>query len=277
VLNHYDVLGVEQNADLDAIRRAWRVKVRLLHPDKHQGSPRDVQAEAESETLRVNYAWDTLRDPEKRRQYDLFLVHGRGYAGNGGSYARTNGANGANGAPNGKRRPPPKSANAPEADLEVTCLLCKTAQHVPRAAGRYDCTNCGMAWQFAKCEGCNKIDPVAERRMTWKCESCGRQQNATWGVGARQVFCVKCKARTEVAAGADRFNCAGCGIEHLRCGCGFHRTTPILPWPSWRCPKCKRVNRQAPQRSFYIAQFLLVVGAIFFVIVGLILLAGLLS
>ena len=275
MLNHYDVLGVEQNADLDAIRRAWRVKVRLLHPDKHQGSPHDVQAEAASETLRVNRAWDTLRDPEKRSDYDRFLVNGkRANGANGGATAW--GYRASNGAPNGKRRPPPKSANAPEGELEVTCLLCKTVQRVPRAAGRYDCSNCAMAWQFAKCEGCNKIDPVAERRLNWKCESCGRQQNATWGVGARQVFCVRCKARTEVSAGADRFNCAGCGLEHLRCSCGHYRTTPVLPWPSWRCPKCKRVNRQQPQRSFYVAQVLVLIGAVFFVIVGLILLAGLL-
>jgi isocitrate dehydrogenase len=40
-------------ADLDVIRRAWRVKVRLLHPDKHQGSPHDVQAEAASQTYRT--------------------------------------------------------------------------------------------------------------------------------------------------------------------------------------------------------------------------------
>jgi DnaJ-class molecular chaperone len=286
VLNHYDVLGVEQDADLDAIRRAWRVKVRLLHPDKHQGSPGDVQAEAASETLRVNAAWDTLKDPERRRRYDLHLIaarHGRtngtsqGYANgftNGFAGSARNG--GGNSAPNGRRRPPPRSTNAPEGDLEVTCLLCKTVQHVPRTAGRFECTNCAMAWQFAKCEGCNKIDPVAERRTTWKCESCGRQQNATWGVGARQEYCFRCKARTDVAAGVDRFKCAGCGLEHLRCSCGHYRTVPIFPWPSWRCPKCRRVNRQSPQRTFYIAQVVLLVGATLFVIIGMILLAGLL-
>jgi len=75
VSTHYDVLSVEPTAELEAIRRAWRVKVRLLHPDKHRDSPRDVQAEAEKETLRVNIAWDTLRDPEKRHEYDLHLRH----------------------------------------------------------------------------------------------------------------------------------------------------------------------------------------------------------
>jgi curved DNA-binding protein CbpA len=70
VLTHYDVLGVDPAAELETIRRAWRLKVRLLHPDRHQDSPDDVQAEAAKETLRVNNAWDTLRDPEKRHEYD---------------------------------------------------------------------------------------------------------------------------------------------------------------------------------------------------------------
>ena len=75
MLTHYDVLSVEPTAPLETIRRAWRVKVRLLHPDKHRESPQDVQAEAARETLRVNAAWDTLRDPEKRHEYDVHLLH----------------------------------------------------------------------------------------------------------------------------------------------------------------------------------------------------------
>jgi len=75
VLTHYDVLSVEPTAELETIRRAWRVKVRLLHPDRHRDSPKDVQAEAERETLRVNIAWETLRDPRKRHEYDLQILH----------------------------------------------------------------------------------------------------------------------------------------------------------------------------------------------------------
>jgi len=74
VLTHYDVLSVDPTAKLETIRRAWRLKVRLLHPDKHRESPHDVQAEAERETLRVNEAWDTLRDADKRHEYDEYLL-----------------------------------------------------------------------------------------------------------------------------------------------------------------------------------------------------------
>jgi curved DNA-binding protein CbpA len=74
VLSHYDVLSVDPTAEVEAIRRAWRLKVRLLHPDRHRDSPGDVQAEAARETLRVNNAWDTLRDPAKRDEYDEHLL-----------------------------------------------------------------------------------------------------------------------------------------------------------------------------------------------------------
>ena len=68
MLTHYDVLSVDPTAEFETIRRAWRVKVRLLHPDRHRDSPNDVQAEAAKETLRVNNAWETLRDPQKRHR-----------------------------------------------------------------------------------------------------------------------------------------------------------------------------------------------------------------
>jgi curved DNA-binding protein CbpA len=74
MLTHYDVLSVDPTAEFETIQRAWRVKVRLLHPDRHRDSPSDVQAEAAKETLRVNAAWDTLRDPQKRRDYDVYLL-----------------------------------------------------------------------------------------------------------------------------------------------------------------------------------------------------------
>jgi curved DNA-binding protein CbpA len=77
LLTHYDVLGVEPTAELETIRRAWRLRVRLLHPDRYQDAPSDVRAEATRETLRVNEAWETLRDSYKRHEYDAYLS-GRG-------------------------------------------------------------------------------------------------------------------------------------------------------------------------------------------------------
>jgi curved DNA-binding protein CbpA len=77
VLNHYDMLNVDPTADVETIRRAWRVKVRLLHPDMHGSAAAEVRAEAASETRRINIAWNTLGDPDRRRRYDVRLAQDR--------------------------------------------------------------------------------------------------------------------------------------------------------------------------------------------------------
>src|SRR5512140_1841464 len=132
MLNHYDVLGVEPTADLETIRRAWRIKVRLLHPDKHQGAPSDVQAEAASETLRATVAWETLRDPDKRRAYDRTVRVGSN--GNG----RTNGRKGSDDGDGFARAyRATQTQTVGDDDVRVTCMLCSTTQHIPVSSGRF--------------------------------------------------------------------------------------------------------------------------------------------
>jgi DnaJ-class molecular chaperone len=279
VLNHYDVLGVEPTADIETIRRAWRIKVRLLHPDKHQGSPSDVQAEAASETLRATVAWETLRDPDKRRAYDRTVRVETNSRGNGTGTANgagtANGKGNTNGFARAHRAQQTQTVDG-DAELRVTCLLCSTTQHIPVAAGRFECTGCREAWQLAKCETCDKISQIRERRTDWRCGSCSRQQRATWGGSARRVFCTRCKAGTEVGPGVDRFRCAGCGLQHLRCSCGQYRTFPVLPWLTWRCPRCQRLNQISERNALAVGQFLVLVGALILVVIGVVLLAGLL-
>lgn len=58
----YDVLGVTKEANADEIKRAYRTKAKVLHPDKNNGDPtafNDLKA-----------AYDILKDPEKRSYYD---------------------------------------------------------------------------------------------------------------------------------------------------------------------------------------------------------------
>ena len=57
---YYEVLGVEKNADLDSIKKAYRKLVRKYHPDVSK-DPDAVQKTAE-----VNEAYETLKDPQKR-------------------------------------------------------------------------------------------------------------------------------------------------------------------------------------------------------------------
>ncbi|HUB70526.1 MAG TPA: J domain-containing protein [Acidimicrobiales bacterium] len=71
----YAILGVARTANEDEIKRAYLKLARELHPDKHAASPE--QAEANEERFKtVNRAYETLKDPERRRQYDMFGPEG---------------------------------------------------------------------------------------------------------------------------------------------------------------------------------------------------------
>ena len=56
----------------DEIKKAYRKLARENHPDANQGDPA-----AEERFKEIQGAYDTLSDPEKRKQYDTFGANGR--------------------------------------------------------------------------------------------------------------------------------------------------------------------------------------------------------
>ena len=62
----YDVLGVSRDATQDEIKRAYRRLARQNHPDVN------TDPEAERRFKEIGLAYETLSDPARRRQYDLF-------------------------------------------------------------------------------------------------------------------------------------------------------------------------------------------------------------
>jgi len=80
--DYYEVLGVSKTATADEIKKAYRQKAKLYHPDSNQGN----EKEAEAKFKEVSEAYSILSDESKRAQYDRFgadAVNGNGYAGYG--------------------------------------------------------------------------------------------------------------------------------------------------------------------------------------------------
>ena len=62
--NYYDILGVSKDATQDEISKAFKQKARKLHPDVNHAP------NAKEQFQELNEAYETLSDPDKRRQYD---------------------------------------------------------------------------------------------------------------------------------------------------------------------------------------------------------------
>jgi DnaJ-class molecular chaperone len=65
--DYYEILGVSRDADEKEIKRAFRRLARKHHPDVNPGDK-----EAESTFKAVSEAYEVLRDPKKRQQYDMY-------------------------------------------------------------------------------------------------------------------------------------------------------------------------------------------------------------
>ena len=91
--NYYEILGVDKNADLDTIKKAYRKLVRKYHPDVSK------EPDAVQKTAEVNEAYETLKDTQKRTEYDEMLANPFG----GTSQTRGNPFEGAYGDTNGFR------------------------------------------------------------------------------------------------------------------------------------------------------------------------------
>lgn len=80
--NYYDILGVKKDASDADIKKKYRKLVRQYHPDVSDAP------DADNKIAEINNAYETIRDKDKRAEYDAMLNNpfaGQGSSGFGGS------------------------------------------------------------------------------------------------------------------------------------------------------------------------------------------------
>ncbi len=70
-MNFYEILEVSHAASQDEIEKAYRKKALQYHPDRNPGN-----TEVHSKFVEIQNAYDTLKNKEKRQQYDFSLQGG---------------------------------------------------------------------------------------------------------------------------------------------------------------------------------------------------------
>ena len=82
--DYYKVLGVDKNADLDAIKKAYRKLALKYHPDKHMTN----KQAAEERFKEISEAYYVLSDAKRRQEYDAIRSGARSF---GGDFAQAQG------------------------------------------------------------------------------------------------------------------------------------------------------------------------------------------
>lgn len=65
---HYTILGCQQNATFEEIKRNYQRLIKYNHPDKGE-------QESSDKFIQINEAWQILKDDKLRKEYDASLLY----------------------------------------------------------------------------------------------------------------------------------------------------------------------------------------------------------
>ena len=75
--SHYQTLGIPEDASAEDVRRAYKARLLVVHPDKAAGSTSGLASEPSSKSAstlaRIQEAYAVLKDPGSRDLYDESL------------------------------------------------------------------------------------------------------------------------------------------------------------------------------------------------------------
>jgi len=189
----YNILGVNRNASVSEIKKAYYTKAKKYHPDVSNGDKK-----LEEKFKDASFAYEVLSDPNKKKQYDQFGTVGDQ------PQPRPNGNWNVfnqffSGASSGPKQPQRRAINPDiRSSLRITLadaiFGCDVTQEFKRAIACKKCQTTGVSIKSStNCTSCNgkgriTIRPTPNVSFESLCGACG---------GSGQIFkqCAKCDGR----------------------------------------------------------------------------------
>lgn len=218
--DYYEVLGVDKNASVDEVKKAYRKLARTYHPDVNKAE------DAEAKFKEVKEAYDVLSDPQQKSQYDQFghTDPNQGFGGGaGGDFGGFNdifdmffGGGGGRRNPNGPRQGADlqytmtlefkEAVFGKDTEIEIpreeNCNTCSGSGAKPGTKPE-TCSHCGGSGQL-NVEQNTPFGRVVNRRVCNHCEGTGKMiKDKCSTCGGKGKVRKRKKINVKVPAGID--------------------------------------------------------------------------